>query len=256
MTGHGFEIEQFEEIGSTNTYLMERAREGAPGRLVAVADFQSAGRGRLDRRWEAPARSALLVSILLRLHLAPEELHLATAAVALAGAAAAAATCGSRPGLKWPNDLVFSEGKVAGILAEADPTAAGGARGTTAVVVGMGMNLTWPGPPGAGGTSLRDVSGVSVDRDHLLDEVLNQLASRLSQLDVPTERPLLLQELEESLVTIGQEVTVDLGSRRIEGVAVGLSPAGHLVVDVAGETVEVAAGDVVHLRPSAPRGHD
>ncbi len=252
MTHDAFEIEWFEEIGSTNTYLMERARGGSPGRQVAVADFQSAGRGRLDRRWEAPPRSALLVSVLVREQLAPEELYLATAVVALSGAAAAERASGARPGLKWPNDLIFEQGKVAGILAEADPTAPGGRPGTTAVVIGMGMNLTWPGPPGVGGTSLLDVSGTTVERDQMLALFLDELDGRLELLGSSQGRRGILAEVERSLVTIGQEVLVELATGQVRGQATGLSPEGFLLVESDDGIIEVAAGDIVHLRPADP----
>lgn len=254
MTHDAFDIERFEEIGSTNTYLMEQARIGASGRRVAVTDFQSQGRGRLDRRWEAPPRSALLVSILVREHLDPHELYLATAVVALSGAAAAEHVCGKRPGVKWPNDLVFDEGKVAGILAEADPSAPGGLPGTTAVVIGMGMNLTWPGPEGVGGTSLLEVSGATVDRDDILERVLDELDRRLTQLETPEGRQIIHDEIEAALVTLGQQIAVELATGRITGQAIGLTQEGHLLVATTDGVVEVATGDIVHLRSTGPRG--
>ncbi len=83
-----WEVRRFEEIDSTNTYLRTEARNGAPDGVVAVAEHQTAGRGRLDRRWESPAGASLLFSVLLRPQLDPAELHLCTAAVALAAAEA------------------------------------------------------------------------------------------------------------------------------------------------------------------------
>ncbi|HZQ88358.1 MAG TPA: bifunctional biotin--[acetyl-CoA-carboxylase] synthetase/biotin operon repressor, partial [Acidimicrobiales bacterium] len=85
--------------------MLDAAREGAPEGTVAVADHQTAGRGRLGRVWVAPPGASLLVSILLRPSLPPDRLHLATAAVALSAAAALEEVAGFRPGLKWPNDL-------------------------------------------------------------------------------------------------------------------------------------------------------
>lgn len=247
MTQHGFEIERFEVIGSTNTHLLERAREGAPGGIVAVADHQTAGRGRLDRRWESPAGAALLMSVLLRERLDPGDLHLATAAVALSAVVAAERCCGLAPGLKWPNDLVIEDAKVAGVLAEVAPDPAGG---PAAIVVGIGINLTWPGPPGVGGTCLLDASGVTVDRDQILDELLAALEPRELALRTPEGRAGLLEELEGRLVTVGREVRVVMGDREIVGRAVGLSPDGHLLVESDGATSEVSAGDVIHLRSS------
>ncbi len=141
---------------STNRYLLDEARAGAAGGLVVVADHQTAGRGRLGRRWEAPAGANLLVSVLLRPSLPIEELHLCTVAMALATrAACSAVTAGAVvPVLKWPNDVMVGERKLAGILAETIP----GDGGSRAVVVGMGLNVAWP-PPETGPGSLRPPRG-------------------------------------------------------------------------------------------------
>jgi BirA family biotin operon repressor/biotin-[acetyl-CoA-carboxylase] ligase len=170
MYGTRFEVRRFEELDSTNRYLLDQARAGAPEGLVAVADHQTAGRGRLGRRWEAPAGAGLLVSVLLRPSLPIEELHLCTVAVALAARSACTEAAGVEPGLKWPNDLIVGERKVAGILAEAREGA---------VVVGIGVNVAWPPPdteptevavPGdlAQATSLWRESGTRIDPGRLL----------------------------------------------------------------------------------------
>ncbi|HLI72506.1 MAG TPA: biotin--[acetyl-CoA-carboxylase] ligase [Acidimicrobiales bacterium] len=140
-----FTVRRFDEIDSTQRYVVDEARRGAPAGLVAVAGHQSAGRGRLGRRWEAPAGSNLLMSVLLRPALALGELHLCTVAVALAAADACASAAGLDAQLKWPNDLVVGDRKLAGILAEA---AAGSSPGASveAVVVGLGLNVGWPAP--------------------------------------------------------------------------------------------------------------
>ena len=136
-------VRHFAEIDSTNRYLLDEARAGAPEGTVAVADYQTAGRGRLGRRWEAPPGSNLLVSVLLRPALAVDELHLCTVAVALAAAVACERGAGVVPDLKWPNDLL-----VRGAQARRDPGrgAARRATGGVAVVVGLGLNVGWPPP--------------------------------------------------------------------------------------------------------------
>jgi BirA family biotin operon repressor/biotin-[acetyl-CoA-carboxylase] ligase len=173
------DIRRFDTIDSTNRYLVEEARAGAPEGVVVVAGHQSAGRGRLGRRWEAPAGTNLLVSILLRPELPAEQRHLAAAVVALAAAEAVEDLADLRLGVKWPNDLLAPDGrKVAGVLAEGDLTAppstgrsggpsgprtapaAGSGSGSAsgqgsgsgsavavrpAIVVGIGVNVNWPG---------------------------------------------------------------------------------------------------------------
>ena len=165
------DIRHFDSIDSTNRYLLDEARAGAPGGVVAVADHQSAGRGRLGRRWEAPPGSNLLMSVLLRPDLPAEQRHLASAVVALAATEAVLTTQGLELGIKWPNDLQASDGrKVAGVLAEADLTGAEGFE-LPPVVVGIGINVNWPAtdqdlPPELVGvaTSLRQLLGRPVDR--------------------------------------------------------------------------------------------
>jgi len=213
---------RFEEIDSTNRYLADEARAGAPSGLVAVASHQTAGRGRLGRRWEAPPRTNLLMSVLLRpaaVLLRPAanddwaaSSHALTIAFALGAADACRQVASVDPGLKWPNDLVVDDLKLAGILAEAvlPPTGVAVApdsrlSGGPAVVVGLGLNANWPsradaetaptpdqplratslGATSLGATSLARLSGAPVDIDLLLTVVLEHLDRRISDLIGP-----------------------------------------------------------------------
>ena len=128
------------ETGSTNADLLAWAARGAADRTVLVARHQTAGRGRLDRRWDAPAGANLLVSLLFRE--IPETPHVLTQRVGLAAIAACEEVAGVSPVLKWPNDLLLDGAKLAGVLAQAhlgpEP----------AVVVGIGLNVGWA-PEGA-----------------------------------------------------------------------------------------------------------
>jgi BirA family biotin operon repressor/biotin-[acetyl-CoA-carboxylase] ligase len=252
MSRAGFtDVRRFAELDSTNRYLLDEARNGAPEGVVAVADFQRAGRGRLDRRWEAVPGGALLLSVLLRPALEPAQLHLATVVVALAAIDAAAVVAKVTPGLKWPNDLVVGEAKLAGILAEVQP-AAPGTPGPAAVVAGIGMNVSWPGPPDVAAVSLEQAAGRPVDRDALTDALLDALAARRGDLDDPAGRQRLINEVRARCVTLGRTVRVDLGLGSVVGRAVDVSADGHLVVEGTDGPILVAAGDVVHLRPGAP----
>ncbi len=128
-------MRRFARLDSTNRHVLDQARRGAPQGLVAVADHQTAGRGRLGREWVSPPGASLLASVLWRPELPVERLHLLTFAMGLAAAAACQRVARFRPGLKWPNDLVVDGAKLAGVLAEAD---------LPVVVVGIGVNLDWP----------------------------------------------------------------------------------------------------------------
>ena len=242
-------IEHFGEIDSTNTWLAQRAGDGSPEGLVCVADFQSQGRGRLERTWESPADASLLCSILLRPDIDPDQLQLVVAAVALAARAALVRLSGVRPDLKWPNDLIVGNAKIAGLLAEIVSVDE-----RLAVVVGIGINLTHGGPSGAASTSVRERSGVTITAPALLDILLDELAPRREQLDSAEGRDALRGEYERALVTIGQLVRVERSDDTVTGTAISLDATGRLVVDVDGVEMSFAVGDVVHVRPNVVEG--
>lgn len=227
------DVRWFTTLDSTNRYLLQCATTGAPAGLVAVADEQTAGRGRLGRTWVAPAGSALLVSALLRPDLPADRTHLVTLAAGLAAIAALENLTDVRAGLKWPNDVVIGDRKLAGILAEAD--------GAGAIVVGMGCNVR----PDALPPELADIAtAVEVDREQLLVEWLVAYDARLAALDA------VVPEAIARSATLGRRVRVELPHETITGTATGLTEEGFLVVD--GRVV--SAGDVVHLRPDDELG--
>jgi BirA family biotin operon repressor/biotin-[acetyl-CoA-carboxylase] ligase len=232
------------ETGSTNQDLLALAAQGAPEGVVLVTDHQTAGRGRLGRQWQAPPGASLLVSVLLRPALAIADGHLLTAAVGVAAAEACEQVAGVTPALKWPNDLVLDDRKLGGILAE---STVGGDR-FDAVVVGLGLNVSWPAelPPdlASSAVSLGHAVGHDVDREELLGAFL----TRLDRWYPPGTD--LAARYRELLGTIGREVRVTLPDGDLEGRAVDVTPHGHLVVESDGTRRTVTAGDVVHLRVS------
>lgn len=250
LAGHRFaDVRSFDEVDSTNTYVLAQARAGAADGIVAVADRQTAGRGRLGRSWVAPAGGSLLFSVLVRPgDLAVERAHLLTAAMALAGATACQKVAGVAPQLKWPNDLLVGERKLAGILAEAD-VSPGPPPALSAVVIGMGLNVAWHGeaPSEVAGiaVALDGVSHVAVDRADLLVEVLVDYERRLADLDA------VAADFRAGCATLGRPVRVQLAGEILIGTAIDITGEGHLVVDPGhglGLPRRVAAGDVVHLR--------
>ena len=245
----GWQVRHFASIDSTNRYVLDEARAGAPAGLVAVADHQTAGRGRLGRRWEAAPGSSLLVSVLLRPELPVDRLHRLTLAAGLALADALAGVADVVAKLKWPNDLVVDDKKLAGLLAEAD-LSAGSAR---AVVIGAGCNLTadaFPPDVEATATAVELEAGRAVDRDEVLHAFLEALAVRLD--DLHADLDALLVDARARSATLGRRVRLQLpGDELVEGDATALSDDGSLVVrDDAGHEHTVAVGDVVHLRLS------
>ena len=241
-----FDVRHLGVTDSTNDWLLTAARDGAAHRTVAVADFQRKGRGRLDRRWEAPVGSALLCSVLLRVRLDPEDRHLCATAVGLAALDACAATAQLAARLKWPNDLVVEDRKLGGILAETDGQP--DADGATPIVVGIGVNLSWPGPPGSDGTSLLASSGRRVERDALLASMLDALAARDVELSDAEGRARLVSAYRAHLATLGRRVRVELRDGDVVGIAEDVDASGRLVVTSTSGTRVFSTGDVVHLR--------
>jgi BirA family transcriptional regulator, biotin operon repressor / biotin---[acetyl-CoA-carboxylase] ligase len=235
-------IHHFVALDSTNRYLLETARGSAPDGLVAVADVQTAGRGRLDRRWEAPSGSSLLVSVLLRPGTGDggPDAGRAVMAAGIALARAVDRVAGVAVGLKWPNDLVAGDRKLAGILAE---------REGDALVVGAGCNVNWESfPPelAATATACNLEAGRAVDREALLEAYLQALAAALDGGDA------ILDAYRERLTTLGRRVRVERpGGDHLIGTATAVADDGTLhVLDDDGVDHTVIAADVIHLRPT------
>lgn len=229
------------ETGSTNTDLLQQGFEGAPDRTVLRADFQSAGRGRLDRTWEAPRGDNLLVSFLFRR--VPERLHHLTQVVALAAQHVARQDCGVDVALKWPNDLLVGTEKVAGILAQAAPVDSEGR--VPFVVVGIGCNLAWA-PDGA--VSLASAGWTTPLTPHdFLMRMLPEI-DRLSDLSHED----LHHEYTSRLATLNTRVRLHMpGGEDIVGRALDVESDGRLVVvDDCAVTHRVDTADIVHLRPA------
>jgi BirA family transcriptional regulator, biotin operon repressor / biotin---[acetyl-CoA-carboxylase] ligase len=214
------------------------AATGAPDRTVLRTDHQTAGKGRLGRQWEAPPGENLLVSILFRD--LPTDIHVLTQMVCLA-AARVAHSVGVPAVLKWPNDLLVDNKKLAGLLAQAGGH---GQRGEPEyVVAGIGVNVGWAPPDAA---SLR---GSGWSRDITPAQFLEEMLAHLNDLlDLDDEQR--HNAYVSSLGTIGQRVQVDLPTgEQILGHAIGVERDGRLIVlDECAISHRIDTADVVHLR--------
>jgi BirA family biotin operon repressor/biotin-[acetyl-CoA-carboxylase] ligase len=253
------DLEIVESTGSTNADLLARALAGEPEGAVLAAEEQRAGRGRMGRTWTSPPRAALTFSVLLRPAVPPARRGWLPLLAGVAVATAVTQVTGVRTGLKWPNDLLTADAKLAGILAEASGDA---------VVVGIGLNVSTepaelshllaPALPGAlpgalPATSLRAAGATVLDRASLLLAILGELehwyrAWQRARGD--PDRSALRAEYTSLSATIGRTVRAELpGGQALSGPAAGVDSDGRLLVRVSsGSEVAVSAGDVVHLR--------
>ena len=242
-------LEVVEQIGSTNAELIGRARNpeegGAPEGTVLVAEHQVTGRGRLDRVWTSPPRAGLTVSFLLRPDVPAARRGWLPLLTGVALAESVAEISGVLPSLKWPNDLLAADGrKLAGILAESSGSA---------VVVGTGLNVsTTSDELPETGTSLTRITAATVDRATVLLAFLRAVERRYRRwvgvLGDPVSSGLAQDYLAWSS-TVGTTVAVALpDGSTLEGVAQAVDWDGRLVVATAGGTVELASGDVRHVR--------
>lgn len=241
---------------STNAELAERARKGAAHGTLLVAEEQTAGRGRRDRTWSAPAHSSLMVSALVRPRADPALwgwLPLLTA-VAVAEAVQGAGAADTE--IKWPNDVLVAGRKIAGVLCEVVPgtgDGTGDGAGRAAVVAGWGLNVDQAAGelPGPQATSLR-LAGADTDRGRVLHRALERWSCwyrRWDGGDVAAVRT----AYESLSSTLGAEVRALLPTgATVEGRAVALADSGGLVIRAGRREVVVAAADVVHLRPVLP----
>jgi BirA family biotin operon repressor/biotin-[acetyl-CoA-carboxylase] ligase len=229
----GFELRVIEATGSTNADVAAAARDGAEEGLVVVAEVQDGGRGRLARTWVSPARAGLTFSVLLR----PPQLS--GWIPLLAGVAVVRAlreNGGVQATVKWPNDVLVDDRKLAGILCEHVAP--------DAVVVGIGLNVSTradelPGPPA---TSLALEGGVT-DRVVLLPAILRSLAGAYAGWRAdPQSLPPAYRSVSS---TFGRQVRLSLpDGSTVEGVADDVDDDGRILVN----GTAYGAGDVVHLR--------
>ena len=271
-----------DSVDSTNEDLLRRltpgttddaaappaAQPGPPAHLEALlSEHQSQGRGRRDRQWSAPPRTSVILSVLVRSEVEPgggvglptASLHWLSLIMALSAAEAVERVTGLRPSLKWPNDLLLGQRKLAGILARVAPDPRGG----YAVAVGLGLNVDLHREqlPVPTATSLSLSGAEQIDRTRLCAEIIagfREAVDRFAAVDGDPARPWgdgpdLLTRLRARTDTLGRRVRVQRGEGLADlvGTAVDLDRDGGLVLrEERIGRVSVSVGDVVHLRPA------
>jgi len=234
----------FDVVESTNETLKELAEAGATEGTTAIAEYQTAGRGRFKRTWYSERGKNVLLSILLR----PSERetpHVLTYLAALATAEALEKEIGRPVELKWPNDLLLSNKKVCGILLE---SAWDGTK-LNYVIVGIGVNVNqenFSADLQQKATSLKIECGREFNRAEIVREILERLEFRYLELQAHGSAPLLEAWMRKSSM-FGKEIAVEQSGRKIVGKALHLDPDGALVMNTPQGETRLFAGDVTVL---------
>ena len=227
---------------STNLWIKRLAKEGASEGTLALAEFQSAGRGRLGRSWEVPEGTSVMMSILLRPKFEPQYAPTLTLVMGMA-VAKAVKNLGFDVSIKWPNDVVVSHKKICGILTEM------GVRDGKIdyAVIGVGINVNireFPEEMADKATSLYLESGKEFDRSQIPGLVMEAFEKYYEKFAATCDLSGLKEEYESILANYNQPVRV-LAKEPYEGVARGITDGGELLVEKTdGTIVAVSAGEV------------
>ena len=238
-----------DQVDSTNSFCKRLAMEGAPDGTAVIADSQSAGRGRLGRDFQSPAGRGVYFSILWRPDIPPQELTSLPALGAVAACRAIESVCGTRPQIKWPNDLVLHGKKLGGILTEMAMESESGT--VEYVVLGIGINVHQKRGDFAG-----EVAGIASSLDAELGQKVSRpqlAAALLTEMDRLRREALCtpekwLEEYRGSCLNIGREVQVIRGGQPLRATALAVEDDYALTVRYSDGTVETVHSGEVSVR--------
>jgi biotin-[acetyl-CoA-carboxylase] ligase BirA-like protein len=241
------ELFLFDRVSSTNRLAMEMAGSGMPPGVALLAEVQEAGRGRLGRGWFSPIGN-LALSLYLRPHRQLCDFPLFSLAASLAVVLAIEKVTGLASQIKWPNDVLMGDRKVAGVLAESTQRS-----GETSppLILGIGINVNvvdFPPELQSSATSLALSLGQPIDRGDLLIAFFESFCEGYEQVQAGRVVPLIATAASRCS-TLGKRVKIDAPGRAYEGVAEGISPDGALRLRVGDNTIRTLRMDeVTHLR--------
>jgi BirA family biotin operon repressor/biotin-[acetyl-CoA-carboxylase] ligase len=241
----GRDIRVFQETTSTNDVIEKLARDGVKEGVVVFAESQTRGRGRLGRKWLSPGKRGLWFSVLLRPDFRPQETTRLTVASATALRRAIELQTGLKPEIKWPNDILVHGKKVAGILTELSAEL----DHVKCVILGIGVDVNlslgdFPAELRKLATSLKVELGKPVSRPELAVAILRELDHDYARI-VSGQFTAVADEWEEHGTTIGQEVVIRTGDRRVRGRAESLDEDGALLLRTEhGHLERIIGGDV------------
>ena len=243
-------IEYHPVIDSTNLRAKQLIASGAPEGTLVIADRQTAGRGRFGRHWHSPAGKNIYISTILSPEPSVGAPPLVTLAAGLAVAETIRRTTQIRPTIKWPNDLLISNHKVAGILAELVI----GSEGDPFVVLGIGLNVNLeqadiPEDLKDRCGSLRLATGKTYDRKNILSVMLEKLEEKFFLLKSGRSDS-ILQDYRDHCGMIGSKISIDSGHRIVTALAVDIDDQGRLVLEESdgSRRFSVAAGEVTIVK--------
>jgi BirA family biotin operon repressor/biotin-[acetyl-CoA-carboxylase] ligase len=238
------DIRYFSQTLSTNAVAKELAAAGVVDGTLVIADEQTAGRGRLDRNWIAPAFSSILCSVIFYPPLDQAGAFRLTMLASIAVVRAIRSTCGIEALIKWPNDVYIGQKKVCGILTELSAEL----EQRLFCVVGIGINVNWDIRAVTelrdSATSLSRESGAVVSRHVLVKNLLEEMDQLYREL-METGGDRFREEWEQHALILNRQVRIVAGTEVIEGTATGIDAAGHLIlIDSQGTRREIVSGDV------------
>jgi BirA family biotin operon repressor/biotin-[acetyl-CoA-carboxylase] ligase len=241
-------LEIFSEIASTNTHLLTQAAPAAGHFRVAIADHQTSGRGRHDRRWESAPGAGLCLSFSYTFAKTHDELSALTLAIGVAVIDALRSLGIEDVSLKWPNDIVALDGKLGGILTEVQSTADSG----VTVVAGIGLNVClgettdigldsdWARQP----VDLASISENPPDRERLAGTIIEHLNSAFTRFEESGFKAFADEWRRHDWLS-GKEITVDMPDRQVSGRAAGVADDGVLLVETGGGVTRIVSGSIV-----------
>ncbi len=244
----GKSIYSFEDVGSTNEVAHELAINGAPEGTVVISDSQTRGKGRLERKWISPSGKNIYISTIFRPKIEARDAPFLT----LVSSIALAETIrneGTDAFIKWPNDVLIDDRKVAGVLTEM--TARGGR--VDFIIVGIGVNINMTdqdmdeemGKVAEIATSLRIVTGREIDRVNMIVNLIEEIEHWYNRY-LENGKPPIVKEWMERWGAINRRVLVKFNGKEIVGVAIGIEENGYLMIKKDDGNVErILTGDVI-----------
>lgn len=242
-----------ETLSSTQELAKELALSGAPEGVLVLAECQSNGRGRLGRRWFSPERGGIYMSIILRPPISIIDAQLLSLAAAVAISEAMGKIYGLAVQVKWPNDILYDQKKLCGILGE---TTAVGER-IIYSIIGVGVNVDillnlLPDELQEQTVSLCDILGHEVCREELIAAITKEIYCWTKETLYEGKKEELLSEYERCCGTLGQEVVIESDQRALRGVAKAIGTDGALIISTAEGDLSITAAAAYHLRTAKP----